>query len=252
MHTVMNKAGISTTQKENELELERQVEVYREINNRLLNLFYTISHNLNSYTGNIKMILDIIDFEEHLANDKVMLDNLREVSNDLNQTMANLFKITYLQNSVNVTRDSLNLNQYLEKVIRIIIGYKNENHITFINKVPDSAFVNFNPAYLESILLNFTTNAIKYAHSERPPIVEFDFFIENGNKVLTIKDNGLGINLKKHGDSLFGLCKTFHPHQSANGFGLYISKYQIETMNGAVTVESRVGVGSTFKIHFKD
>src|SRR6218665_83331 len=197
MHTVMNKAGISTTQKENELELERQVEVYREINSRLLNLFYTISHNLNSYTGNIKMILDIIDFEEHLANDKVMLDNLREVSNDLNQTMANLFKIAYLQNSVNVTRDSLNLNQYLEKVIRIIIGYKNENHITFINKVPDSAFVNFNPAYLESILLNFTTNAIKYAHSERPPIVEFDFFIENGNKVLTIKDNGLGINLKK-------------------------------------------------------
>lgn len=240
------------TSKDKELELAAKVEAYREINGRLLNLFYTISHNLNSYTGNIKMILDIIDLDEDVAEQQEMLGHLRCVSNDLNETMDNLFKIAYVQNNVNVTREPLNLNQYLEKVKRNILGYKNENRLTFINNVNDSAFVNFNRAYLESVLLNFSTNAIKYAHPDRHPIVEFDFFMENGIKVLSIKDNGLGIDLERHGNSLFGLYKTFHNHEKAKGFGLYISKYQIEAMNGRVEVESEVGKGSTFKIYFKD
>lgn len=242
----------STTQKEKETDLAQKVEAYRELNTRLLNLFYTISHNLNSYTGNIKLILDIMDFEEDAVESKIMLGNMRSVSNDLNETMDNLFKIAYVQNNVNVTRESLNLNQYLEKVRRIVLGYKDENQLMFINNVPDNAFVNFNPAYLESVLLNFSTNVIKYAHKERIPVVEFDFFIEGGTKVLSIKDNGLGIDLKRHGNSLFGLYKTFHIHEDAKGFGLYISKYQIEAMNGKVEVESKVGEGSTFKIYFKD
>jgi K+-sensing histidine kinase KdpD len=247
-----NTNTYSTTQKEIELDLAKEVEVYRKLNGRLLNLFYTISHNLNSYTGNIKLILDIMDFEDDLAENKVMLGHLRSVSNDLNETMANLFKIAYVQNNVNVTREALNLNQYLEKVRRIVLGYKNENQWQFINNVPDSAFVNFNPAYLESVLLNFSTNAIKYAHKDRMPVVEFDFYTEEGTKVLSIKDNGQGIDLQRHGNSLFGLYKTFHTHENAKGFGLYISKYQIEAMNGKVGVESKVDEGSTFKIYFRD
>ena len=146
----------------------------------------------------------------------------------------------------------LNLNRYIEKVKRNSIGYTNENQLTVINNVPDSAFVNFNKAYLESVLLNFATNALKYAHNDRLPVVQFDFLIENGRKVLEIKDNGLGIDLERHGNSLFGLYKTFHQHKDAKGFGLYISKYQIEAMNGKVTVESKVGEGTIFKIHFED
>lgn len=242
----------STTQNENESDLVQKAEAYKELNSRLLNLFYTISHNLNSYTGNIKLILDIIDFEEDITEHKEMLGHMRSVSNDLNETMSNLFKIAYVQNNVNVTREPLNLNQYLEKVRRIVLGYRNENQLMFINNVPDSAFVNFNPAYLESVLLNFSTNALKYAHQDRMPVVEFDFFTESGTKVLSIKDNGQGIDLKRHGNSLFGLYKTFHTHENAKGFGLYISKYQIEAMNGRVDVESKVGEGSTFKIYFKD
>jgi len=48
------------------------------------------------------------------------------------------------------------------------------------------------------------------------------------------------------------MYKTFHKHKNANGIGLYITKNQIESMNGIITVESKVDEGTTFKITFCD
>ena len=242
----------STTLKEQKLDLMEKVASYRDFNDKLLNLFYTISHNLNAHTANFKSLLDIIDLENDSIENKMLLEHLRSVSNGLNETISDLFKVITVENNTNVIKESLNLSRKLEKVRTILIGYKNENQLTFINNVPDDVVVNFNRAYLESVLLNFTTNAIKYVHKDRLPVIEFNFFIENGKKVLAITDNGLGIDLKRYGHSLFGLYKTFHEHEDAKGFGLYISKYQIEAMNCSVSVESKVGEGSTFKIHFSN
>ena len=124
--------------------------------------------------------------------------------------------------------------------------------LTVINNITQEATINFNPAYLESVLQNLCTNAIKYANPDKHLTIEFDFFTENEKKVLTIKDNGLGIDLKKYGHLIFGMYKTFHKHEEANGIGLYITKNQIESMNGRVSVESQVGKGTTFKITFND
>ena len=73
-----------------------------------------------------------------------------------------------------------------------------------------------------------------------------------GNTVLSIADNGLGIDLKKYGDKLFGMYKTFHNHCEARGIGLYITKNQIDAMNGKVEVLSEVGKGTTFNIYFNE
>ena len=105
---------------------------------------------------------------------------------------------------------------------------------------------------MESILLNFTTNAIKYSDKNRPTVIRYTYAIEDGKKTLSISDNGLGIDLEKYGSYLFGMYKTFHKHEEARGLGLHITKNQIESMSGKVTVTSEVGVGTTFKIYFKD
>ncbi|WP_264527412.1 ATP-binding protein [Flavobacterium sp. N2550] len=69
--------------------------------------------------------------------------------------------------------------------------------------------------------------------------------------VLEISDNGIGIDLKKYGDKLFGMYKTFHENPDSKGIGLFITKNQIDAMGGYVTVESEPNVGTTFKIYFK-
>lgn len=74
--------------------------------------------------------------------------------------------------------------------------------------------------------------------------------MEDDEPVLTIADNGLGIDLERHGDKLFGLYKTFHTTKDAKGLGLFITKVQVEAMGGRITVESAVDRGTSFHIHF--
>ncbi|WP_166920193.1 PAS domain-containing sensor histidine kinase [Flavobacterium poyangense] len=241
-----------SVQKEKELELIRKMEVYSKKNSRLLNFSHIVSHNLNSHAGNFKLLLDMIDLEENFAENRETMKYLRTVSNDLNKTIEDLSQIVNIENNTDIIVEPLNLNVYLSRVLNIISAYSHENNATIINNIPQEATINFNPAYLESVLQNLCTNAIKYANPKKFLIIEFNFFLEKGKKVLTIKDNGLGIDLKKYGHLVFGMYKTFHKHERANGIGLYITKNQIESMNGYVTVESQVGKGTTFKIIFND
>jgi len=101
-------------------------------------------------------------------------------------------------------------------------------------------------------LLNFTSNAIKYSHPDRTPVISYSLTSNLTQKILEIQDNGLGINLEKHGKKLFGMYKTFHKNQDSRGIGLFITKNQIEAMGGSVHVTSQVGIGTIFKIYFNE
>ncbi|PBJ13688.1 PAS domain-containing protein [Flavobacterium sp. ACN6] len=242
-----------SAQKEKELELLKTMKLYSDQNSRLLNFSHIVSHNLNTQAGNIKSILDFIDADVNKQTVEEMLEHLRTVSNDLNETISNLTQIVKTQSNINIAVVPLKLCEYIEKTISTIKGYDKQRNVTIVNNVPRYLTINFNPAYMESVLLNFTTNAIKYAHPDRDPVIVFDFAIEpEGFKSLKITDNGLGIDLKVYGDLLFGMYKTFHKHEEARGIGLYITRNQIEAMKGTVLVESEVGVGTSFKIVFND
>ena len=121
-----------------------------------------------------------------------------------------------------------------------------------INNISDDVHISAVPTYADSILMNFITNAVKYKSPDRDPIIELSTTRTNGYTVLSIKDNGLGIDLNKYGDKLFGMYKTFHNNDEARGIGLYITKNQIDAMDGKVTTTSEVGKGTTFNIHFNE
>ena len=70
--------------------------------------------------------------------------------------------------------------------------------------------------------------------------------------ILSVSDNGLGIDLKKHKDNLFKIRKIFHSHPEAKGFGLFITKTQVEAMDGKIWAESMPEEGSTFFVEFKN
>ena len=72
----------------------------------------------------------------------------------------------------------------------------------------------------------------------------------NNNIILSISDNGLGIDLKMYKDKLFKIRKVFHHHPEAKGFGLFITKTQVEAMGGKIWAESIPGKGSTFFVEF--
>ena len=143
------------------------MELYSQQNSRLLNFSHIVSHNLNTQAGNIKTILDFIESDDEEDIMEEMLVSLRSVSNDLNETIANLTQLVQIESNANIPILSLNLSQYLTKTLDLIKHLKNYNEVSIINEIDAEACVDFNPAYLESVFLNFTTNAIKYADKNR-------------------------------------------------------------------------------------
>jgi len=237
---------------EKEQELKRTLEIFSEQNKKLLNFAHIVSHNLRSHAGNFKMLLDIIETEEDLEIKEETLKYLRINSNDLSETIENLKELVDIHSDLKPTKEHLNLKDYLKKMLNLLSEEFNKHKVEVKIAIPKDTTVYFNPAYLESILLNFSTNAVKYSHPDKTPIIHYDFYYEDGYKILSIADNGLGIDLEKHGDSLFGMYKTFHRHPNSRGLGLFMSKNQIEAMGGRITVESKVNLGTIFKIYFND
>jgi len=68
---------------------------------------------------------------------------------------------------------------------------------------------------------------------------------------LEFSDNGLGIDLGKFGNDIFGLYKRFHHGIEGKGIGLYMVKVQVEQLKGSISVESETGVGTVFQIRFQ-
>jgi len=198
------------------------------------------------------MLLDLIDEENDEQTTKEVLGYLRTSSNALNQTIEHLKELVDINTQMVHKKENLNLNMCLNKVLDILNNDISKNKVKIFNKIPKECYIDFNPSYLESILLNFTTNAIKYSHPERVPEIMYNHYLENGKVVLEIQDNGLGIDLARHGDKLFGMYKTFHKNENARGIGLFITKNQIESMGGSVTVDSKTNKGTTFKIYFNN
>jgi signal transduction histidine kinase len=236
-------------QKEKELELAKMLEILNTQNNKLLNFAHIVSHNLRTHSGNIKSLLDL--HKEELLSDLDTLSNIQIVSDELFSTIENLNELVSIHTVKDKEIEELNLNVYINKVLDVLNDSIKQKEIIVLNYIQSSITIECLPAYLESILLNIVTNAIKYSDNKKVSKIIFTSDVNDDYVVLNIKDNGLGIDLNKYKDSIFGLYKTFHKNNDARGVGLYLTKNQIENMGGKIEVESTLHVGSTFKIYFK-
>jgi signal transduction histidine kinase len=119
-------------------------------------------------------------------------------------------------------------------------------------ELEEVTILNINKSYLESIFLNLLTNSIKYRAANKQLKILISCKVVGENVILTIKDNGIGIDMERNRDKIFGLYQRFHNYPDSKGLGLYLVKSQVETMGGNITVESKVDKGTTFTIIFKN
>jgi PAS domain S-box-containing protein len=231
--------------------LNKSFNLVTEQNKRLLNFSYIVSHNLRSHAGNIQGITTLIESAPGESERDEMIQLLKKAAGNLNETLYNLNNIVNIQTSIDVVIEPLNLSEYILKALvshNMQIKLRNAK---VINKVKEGITVNYNRAYLESVLLNLISNALRYSQAGRDPIISITCFEENRNLVLCVSDNGIGIDLKKHGDKMFGIYQTFNGNADARGFGLFITKNQVDAMGGKIAVESTLNHGTTFKIYFR-
>ncbi len=221
-------------------------------NKKLINFAHIVSHNLRSHTANFSMLLDFLINEKDDGEKQRIMEMLSNASDNLMDTLENLNEVVDISTNVNLEKKLLNFNEYITKVEQNLAAFLHKNHVKITNHIPDDFNIKAVPAFMESIILNLVTNAVKYKHPDRDPSIVLSVKDQGDTSIFSIQDNGLGINLDKYGKKLFGMYKTFHNNKDARGIGLYIVKNQIESMGGNISVKSEVEKGSTFNVYFND
>ncbi|MEN8788990.1 MAG: PAS domain-containing protein [Flavobacteriaceae bacterium] len=238
--------------KQKEEELRDLINVTSLQNKQLINFAHIVSHNLRSHTANFSMLLEFLINEKDEEEKEKIIKMLTEASDNLLETLENLNEVVAISTNVNLEKKPTTIFNKIQTVEQNLAAFLKKNKATIINKIPEDLQIKVIPAYLDSILMNFITNSVKYKDPKRDPVIKLSVSKNEQYTILSIEDNGLGIDLKKYGEKLFGMYKTFHHNSDARGIGLYISKNQIEAMNGKVMVCSEVGKGTTFNIYFNE
>ena len=237
-------------QKENQL--SDLINVTAVQNKKLINFAHIVSHNLRSHTANFSMLVNFLIKEDEETEKQRILEMLTKASDNLMDTLENLNEVVDISTNINIEKKPQNLNEQINKVKENLAVFLHQNKVKVESTISDKVFVKAVPAYLESIILNLLTNSVKYQHPDRPPHITLSTEKRDNYIIFKVHDNGLGIDMEKFGNKLFGMYKTFHNNADARGIGLYITKNQIEAMGGYIMAESEENIGSMFSVYFKD
>jgi signal transduction histidine kinase len=165
--------------------------------------------------------------------------------------MYNLNEVVSIQTNSHLKIESIKLKPFLNNILKAIKCHISNSNTTIISEIHDDVEISFSVSYLESILQNLILNSIKYKHPDRNPEIKIDCGYKENYLTLNITDNGIGINVERYKDKLFGMYKTFHSNVDSKGLGLFMSKNQIEAIGGKIDVESKINEGTTFRLYFK-
>jgi CHASE3 domain sensor protein/two-component sensor histidine kinase len=219
-------------------------------NHQLDDFAHITSHNIRSSSGNISGLVGLLDEESSKEEYTQILQQLRIVANNLTLTLNELVDTLQVRQDVNIERQSIQFEEIFNKVKNSLSAEIIQTNAIIVGNFSQTPSIEYPRVYLESILHNLLSNALKYRHPDRVAEISISTFRKNNKTVMNVSDNGLGIDLKKFGESFFGFRKTFHYHPQARGIGLFMTKAQLEALGGSITVESEPDKGTTFTVIF--
>jgi light-regulated signal transduction histidine kinase (bacteriophytochrome) len=246
------KKGEDQIKKSTEKTIEH-AHILEQKNVQLVDFCNIVSHNLRAPLINISMLVDYVEQSSNEAEQKEVLAKIKPVVNHLMEVFNELVESIQIKQDIEIESDQVILKDCVEKILIVfetqIKAYGADIQLNF----DKTDIIYFPQKYVESIITNLISNALKYKSPNRKPIIIIKTKKEVNNiMLLSVTDNGLGIDLELHKDQIFKIRKTFHKHPDSKGLGLFMTKTQVEAKDGKIWVESEPEKGSTFFIEFKN
>jgi hypothetical protein len=217
-------------------------------NEQLQQFLYITSHNLRGPVATLLGLVDLVERDENLsAHNLSMVESIDKTVHRLDTVIQDLNAMLEYKKELNAHKENVPLQGLTDEIILLLDRAVAEAGATIDTDFSgEPALFTVRP-YLHSIFYNLLSNAIKYRHPDRPPFIRIRSWREKeGFAYISFTDNGLGLDVDRYKDSLFGLYKRFHLHVEGKGLGLHLVKTQLEALNGSIEVESTVGSGSAF------
>ena len=262
MHPLLNKEGeielvigyginITDTKKaadEKILLVEELTKNYAD----LKQFSYITSHNLRAPLTNLVSIANLIDTSKITDGTLVkLIEGFKTSTHHLDETLKDLIKVLIIKENSNKELEEVSLAKSVTSVMSSTRTVIDSSGATIITDFAEIEKLHFSKVYMDSIFLNMVTNAIKYAHPERKPVIHISSKKINGAVQLIFSDNGIGFNIEKVKDRIFGLYQRFHNRPDSKGIGLYLVRSQVIAMGGTIDVESEENIGTKFIINLK-
>jgi|GEM_PF-576256 len=222
---------------------------YRHIFKSLRDFTHIVSHNLRIHTANMLGILMVLEMEEPETYRNHFVQMLKSSSDKLEETVGHLNEVLDIRAKERQDLERVDLHAILEKAVAALAPTAEESEVEIVAKVPPKTIVHAVPSYLDSIMHSLLSNAIKYCSPVRPSWVRIEAERTEGFTVVRVEDNGVGIDMKRHGRKLFKMYKKLHEETQSVGLGLFITRNQVEAMGGRIEAESEVDKGTLFRVY---
>lgn len=240
-----------TKRKNSEMERNRITDDLIQRNRDLEQFSYIISHNLRAPVSNILGISELL-FDSDLDLDQVqkMNQGLHQSVKSLDQVIKDLVYILQTKREINEQKVDVKFIDIVEDIKTSIQSLILKERVEFLVDFSACEGINTIKSYMYSIFYNLITNSVKYKKPNTTPTIHIKSWKTKESIVVSFQDNGLGIDLEKKREEIFGLYKRFHFHTEGRGLGLYMVRTQVESLGGKISIESELDKGTKFEIEF--
>ncbi len=228
---------------------------FRKLENIRRDFVANVSHELKTPVTSIKGFVetlldgamdDPVDSDRFLRIIAKQADRLHAIIEDL----LALSKIEQAEDAEALALTPVPLKQLLDSAAATCQSSARDRQIEVRLECPPELYVQVNPLLFEQVLVNLMDNAIKYSETEHQ--VNVVAAAVAGEVTISVSDQGCGIadeHLSRIFERFYRVDRARSRKLGGTGLGLAIVKHIVQAHHGRVTVESTVGVGSTFTIH---
>ena len=237
-----------TNRKLIEIERQKMITDLLQRNRDLEQFSYIISHNVRGPLATMLGLNALLKEEQVDKTLEYIVDGIGNSAEKLDDVIRDLNEILHIRNDSSEIKQEVNLYEETESVKKSIAPLIDKSKAVIECDFTAVGDIVTTRSYLTSIFHNLITNAIKFARPGVPPhmIIRSE---KLGEQVcISFSDNGMGLDTRRYADRIFGLYQRFHPHIEGKGLGLFMTKTQVEVINGNIEIESTPGNGAIFRV----
>jgi PAS domain S-box-containing protein len=250
--TTLNVTGLTNTidqLKSTKVNLLNANKTLQIKNKELEEFSYVTSHDLRAPLTNIGSLLMMLEEMNGITEEgKPIFEKVVSVGKLMCEKLKALNSVIALKSTLDTEKKKIEFSEVLKKIKLNLSENIIANRAIIKEDFSNATVVNYNAIQIESIIQNLISNAIKYKHLKRKPVIYIKTKEVAGRTELIVKDNGVGLDESIDKDKIFGLFKRMHTHVEGLGVGLYITHFIITNNGGQIEVSSEVNKGTEFKI----
>jgi PAS domain S-box-containing protein len=220
-------------------------------NSDLKQLTYTASHDLRAPVNNLLAVFNLMDLSRIQDEETLEFVNiLKTASENLKDTLNNYVDVLSSGEALTKQNEEIHFQDSLNSVLVSLGSLLQDSNVTIQADFAAFPKISGNKTSLDSIFLNLITNSIKYAKEDAFPVITIFSRQENHVKQLIFEDEGIGFDMDKVKDRIFGFGEKFDHHAGNKGIGLYLVQNHVTSLGGSIIVDSKINEGAKFTITF--